>query len=106
MRTARKASHGQIESRGAELPFVVTVRREIQKLMIVGSVLQHVSGGPVDFGIASPAPFIVKFAAITETGEHQPVADARDLLFVQRQPGDGSDGSGNEQEPVGVSARK
>ena len=57
------------------------------------------------FGIALAAPLIMQFPAIAQACEHQPVPDARNLLFIQSQPGDGANGSGNKQESIGVPAR-
>ena len=66
---------------------------------------EQVQHRPVDFDVSPASSLVGKRSAVSDTSEDQTVLDARHNLFVPAQPGDGSDGPGDEEKPVSVSAR-
>jgi len=102
IRRAGQAPHGQVVARRAVLPLVVAVRREVRDRKRSRLVVQHVRNGAVDFGVAAPAALVVQGPGVADAGEHQSVLDPSHRRVVLRQPRDGADGAGNEQEAVCV----
>ena len=56
----------------------------------------------VNLCISSAALFVMEPARVSDACQHQPVADASDTLAVSRQPRNGPDRAGNEQEAIRV----
>src|SRR5262245_33778582 len=96
VRRSHEATYGKIESRGAKLALVRAIRKEVHGFIVLPRVLEDMGDGSVDFGVPAPAFFIGGPSRITDTGQYQAMFDARGLLFVQTQPGDGADGSRNK----------
>ena len=105
MRSAPETSDRKIESRRAELPFVVAVGREIAELEGCPPRPQDVLDGPVDIGGETPAALVVDAAAVADASEHKTVLDAADFVLIARQPGDRTDGPRHEKEAVAVAMR-
>ena len=66
---------------------------------------EQVQRRPVDFEVPLASSLVGQGSAVSDTSEDQTVLDARYHRFVLAQPGDGSDGPGDEEKPVSVSAR-
>ena len=99
----RQTADRQVETRRAILALVESVWRKCQNLRRIGGVAQCQRRGAVDFHVSAAAFLVVKFAVVTESGEHQTVTYPGNRFGIVGQPGNGADRSGQEQKPVRVS---
>ena len=97
---SHQATHRKIETRGAVLPLVVAIGRELHRFKRLGLVLQNMSGCAIDFGVPSAAFLVMKSAGISDAGQHQTVPNASGGFLVLRKPRDRADRAGNEQKSV------
>src|SRR4029450_8393717 len=101
VRGPRQPPDRQVEPGRAELALVVAVRRELLHLEIA-EPSQDVGRRPVNYCIAPTALLVLEPAGIAEAREDAAVLNPRYDRFVACKPGDRSDGSRDEQEPVGI----
>jgi len=73
---SHQAADGQIESGGTVLAFVVTIRMKWSDLMSDAPRLQHMGDGPVDLRVSPATLLVVKGSWISDTRQHQAVADS------------------------------
>ncbi len=105
MRGSHETPDGQVESRRAKLPLVITIGRKVGDLMVFPGTLQDVHDHAIDLGVPSAAFLIRGLARVPQTGGHQTMLDPRHPTFVQCQPGNGTNGAGHEEKPVGIAPR-
>jgi hypothetical protein len=65
-------------------------------------VPQNVSSYPVNLSISLAGLLVVELPAVSDTRQHQPMADGASSVSISRQPCDGPDCARNEQEPIRV----
>src|SRR5262245_20875474 len=102
---AHQAADRQVEAGRAVLTLVISIRREIDDLVRLSGVLQEMDSAAINGRIASTAAFVREPAGIADTGNHEPVANARGNFLITRQPRDRADATGHEDDPHRVPAR-
>src|SRR4029077_15959364 len=93
VRRPSQAADREVESRGAVLPFVIAVGREVADLEALWAVAGRGAGAAVDLGVAKARPLVVELSAIADARHHEAVPDPRYLGLVKSQPGDRTDGA-------------
>ena len=93
----------KVEPRRAILSLVITIGAEVAHDWCGGIVFEDMRHRAVDKRVAATTFFVCRAAAVANAGNHEPVLDAADALFVEREPGDRADRAWRKQETVGVS---
>ena len=79
-----QAANREIEAGRAVLPFVVTIRGELQNLGGFALVAQNMRRGPVDRGTSAAALLVMESTCVPDARQNQPVLDALNSLAVLR----------------------
>ena len=101
---AGQDADGQVEARGAVLPFVVAEGEEVLGDEILAESGEGGQDGAVDLAVAAAALLVVEGAPVAQIGRDQAVAEGVQALAVPGQPGDGADAARGEQEAIAVAA--
>src|SRR5690349_18608182 len=70
--------------------------------MRLAGLPQDLCKGPVDSRISSARLFVGERSGVTDDAQNPAMLDLICLVFVETQPGDGTDGRRNEQEAIRV----
>src|SRR5690242_8461982 len=86
VRCTRKATYRKIETRRAILALIVPVGREVHSPIRLAGVLQDVRDGTIDVSVALAATLVGKRPGITQTAQHEPVPNGRNLCLITAEP--------------------
>ena len=96
-------SDRKVEPRRAILSLVITIGTEVAHDWCGGILLEDMHHRAVDKRVAATAFLVRRGAAVANAGNHKPMLDAADALFVEGEPSDRADRAWRKQETVGVS---
>jgi len=83
MRRPHKASYGKIETRGAILAFIVSIRRKFHYLISWTTMLQYMLKDSVDIRITLPTPLVRHMTGIADAGQDDPMTyEMRSILIA------------------------
>src|SRR5271165_6959667 len=80
--TAHETTNRKIESWGAILAFIVSVRRELQDFGRFAAMVKNMGRGAVDLRVAAAALLVVELAPVSEAREHQPMSNSFGFVSV------------------------
>ena len=92
----------QVETGRAVLPLIVTVWGKIHDFIILTGMLQDMGDCPIYVRVSPAALLVGGFSRITHAGRHQTVLYFVDPFFIQAEPCNGTDRSGNKKKSVGI----
>src|SRR4030095_1840670 len=105
VRRAHHAAHRKVESRRAILALIIAIWEKVDHLMRITGVFQDVDEGAVDLRISTPAAFVGYTPCVTYGSENEPMTNTFDDILILRKPCNRTDGTGDEQEAIGITSR-